>query len=379
MGQYWLLIIIVAAVLMISYIIIFRRRKKSDSTSLEAYIDGLKSIISGDNQTAFIKLRQAVDLDTENVDAYLKMGDLFREKGMVDKALQLHRELTLRRDLTFELSKNINKSLALDYLAAGAGAKAIELLKPMVKDNSDMRVWAEDKLLDLYITSQMWNDAEELYGLILKRKKLKQSKKMANIKIMMGRELQNKNEFHKARLAYKDALSYDKNNPFAYIYIAESYRRENRDDDAVDYLKKLCEEVPRFAYLAFSTIEETFFELGQFGEVEDLYRTVLNNDPESVPAKIALAGILEKKGEIQSAENMLRSVLDADSSNSAAAIRLAKILAGDGRSREGLEILSDTADKIEVGYDVFKCKNCGESLKRPLPSCPECRNLGTFI
>ena len=98
-----------------------------------------------------------------------------------------------------------------------------------------------------------------------------------------------------------------------------------------------------------------------------------------MPAKIALAGILEKKGEIQSAENMLRSVLDADSSNSAAAIRLAKILAGDGRSREGLEILSDTADKIEVVYDVFKCKNCGESLKRPLPSCPECRNLGTFI
>jgi len=378
MGQYWWLIIIVVAALMIFYVLIIRRRKKSESTSLEAYIDGLRSIISGDSQTAFIKLRQAVDLDTENVDAYLKMGDLFREKGMIDRALQLHRELTLRRDITFELSKNINKSLALDYLEAGAKDKAVELLKPMIKDNG-MRGWAEEKLLDLYITSEMWNDANELYGSIMKRKKLKESDRMANIKIMTGLEFQHRNDFHKARLAYKEALSFDKNNPFAYIYIAESYRRENREDDAVDYLKKLCEEVPRYAYMAFSAIEETFFELGRFGEVEDLYRTVLNNDPENVPAKIALGGILEKKGEIQAAENLLRSVLDADSSNSAAAIRLAKILAGDGRSEEGLEILSAAADKIEPGYDVFKCKICGESLKRPLPSCPECKNLGTFL
>ncbi|UCC78293.1 MAG: tetratricopeptide repeat protein [Candidatus Zixiibacteriota bacterium] len=379
MSPYWLLIIIAAAVFMIFYVVVFRRRKKSGSTSLEAYIDGLRSIISGDKQRAFVKLRQAVDLDTGNVDAYLKMGDLFREKGMVDKALQLHRELTLRRDITFELSRNVDKSLALDYLAAGARDKAIDLLKPMTKDNGDQRGWAEDKLLDLYVSSEMWNDAEELYSSIMKRKKLKGSKNMANIKIMMGRELQSRKEYHKARLAFKDALSYDRNNPFAYIYIAESYRQENRDDDAVEYLRKLCEEVPRYAYLAFAAIEETFFELGQFGEVENLYRTVLNNDPENVPARIALAGILEKKGEIQEAENMLRSVLDADVSNSAAAIRLAKILAGYGRSREGLEILSDAADKIEVGYDVFKCKYCGETLKRPIPSCPKCKKLGAFL
>jgi lipopolysaccharide biosynthesis regulator YciM len=271
MGQYWWIIIIAAVGVMVFYVAVFRRRKKSENTSQEAYVNGLRSIISGDNQTAFVKLRQAVDLDTGNIDAYLKLGDLFREKGMIDRALQIHKELTLRRDIPFELSNDISKSLALDYLEAGMKENAIDLLKPMIRDDR-MRGWAEEKLLNLYISVKSWKEAEELYASILKRKKLKESRTMANIKVMSGRGLHDRAEYHKARIAYKDALSFDKNNPFAYIYIAESYRQEGRIDDALEYLKKLCEEVPRYAYLAFSVIEETFFEVGRFGEVRIIYR-----------------------------------------------------------------------------------------------------------
>ena len=258
----------IIAVLIITLYMLVRRRKKAGSSSLESYIDGLRSIIAGDNQTAFIKLRQAVDQDTENIDAYLRLGDLFREKGMVDRALQIHRELTLRRGVGPEIYKNINKSLAQDYLAAGAREKAIELLKPMTKDSDGSRLWAEEQLLDLFVKSEMWNDAEELYSGIMKRNKQKGSPRLANIKIMIGRELQEKGEYHKARVAYKEALTYDKNNPFAYMYIAESYKQEDRIEDAAEYLKKICQEVPRYAFMAFAAIEETLFELGRFREVE---------------------------------------------------------------------------------------------------------------
>jgi lipopolysaccharide biosynthesis regulator YciM len=178
MGQYWWIIIIAAVAAMIFYVAVFRRRKKSENTSQEAYVSGLRSIISGDNQTAFVKLRQAVDLDTENVDAYLKLGDLFREKEMIDRALQIHKELTLRRDIPSELSSDISKSLALDYLEAGMKENAIDLLKPMIRDDR-MRGWAEEKLLNLFITVKLWKEAEELYASILKRKKLKESRTMA--------------------------------------------------------------------------------------------------------------------------------------------------------------------------------------------------------
>ncbi len=378
MGQYWWVIFIAAIAIIAGFTVFFNHRKKSDESSREAYIDGLRSIISGDDQTAFVKLRQAVDQDTENIDAYLKMGDLFREKGMIDKALQIHRELTLRRNIPNELHNEINKSLALDYIEANANDKAISLLGPMLK-NDGFKGWAEEKILYLYMENKLWKEAEELYRGIMKRNKAKKNPLMANIKVMIGREQHNEGKYHQARLAYKEAISLDKNNPFPYIYIAESYRQEGRIDDGVEYLRKLCEEVPRYAYLAFSTIEETFFELGRFGEVEDIYRRVLKSDPDNVPAKIALAGILEKKGEIQISENLLRSILESDNSNSAAAIKLAKILAGDKRSEEGLEILSNMADNINLSYDIFTCKKCGARLKKPEPSCPKCFRVGAFL
>jgi lipopolysaccharide biosynthesis regulator YciM len=378
MGQFWLILIIICGAAMVFYIAFSRRKKKPDNNSLQAYIEGLRSIISGDDQNAFVKLRQAVDLDTENMDAYLKLGDLFRKKGMTDKALQIHRELTLRKDVPPELKNEVNKSLAMDYLKAGMNDKAIDLLQPMIKDDN-LREWAESRLLDLYLAGKMWDQAEALSRSMTKRKKARESSDLADIKIMIGRELYRKGEYHKARLAFKEALSLNKDNPFPYIYIAESYKKENRLDEAVEYLSKLCEEAPRYAFMAFSIIEEAFFELGRYGEVEELYRDVLNRDPDNIPARIALAGMLEKKGEIQPAENLLRSVLETDSAHPSAAIRLAKILAGEGRSLEGLEILSDMADRVDIEYQIYKCKKCGQSVRKPEPSCPKCNTIGAFI
>jgi lipopolysaccharide biosynthesis regulator YciM len=376
-SYWWILILILLAAAAVA-VAVRRRRFGSDGTALEAYIQGLRSMIAGDRKTAFVKFRQAVEKDTENIDAYLKMGDLFRDKGMVDKALQIHRELTLRRKIPPELQSEINQSLAMDYIEAATTDKAGEILQQMIKDG-DQRSWAEDRLLEIYLKNKSWGDAEDLYRGIMKKRGLKDGSTMANIRIMVGRELHERKLYHKARLAYKEAISLYKNNPFPYLYIAESYVEENRVEDGLEFLKKLCENAPRYAYLGFPLVEETFFNLGRFSEVEDIYHGVLHSDPSNIPARIALAGILEKKGETATAENLLRSVLDSEMANPAAAMRLAKLLASTNRGEEGLEILSRMADKADLLYESLNCNRCGKTVQKPLPSCPRCGGLGTFV
>ena len=374
-----ILFIGLAVLALLAAALVFTRRKaKSSDTAMVSYIDGLRSIISGDHQTAFVKLRQAVDLDTENIDAYLKLGDMFREKGMVDKAIQIHRELTLRKGVSNELLVEIKKSMALDYIDAEAYEHAIEIVMPMIKD-SDNRAWAEDRLLDLYISVKKWKDADSLYKSVLKKRNIVDKSRAAGIKVMIGLELAEKQEFHKARLAYKDALALDNNNPLPYLYISDSYIKEKRTEDGLQFLKKLCENAPKFAFLGFSLIEETLFSLGRFGEIEDIYRNVLNLEPGNLPTTIALAGILEKKGEVPTAENMLRSVLESDKVNVAAAIRLAKMLSETERASEGLEILSELAERFDIGVEQFECDYCGYRTEKPEPVCPDCGELGTFF
>lgn len=375
-GMWWAVIIALMAVAAV-VVAVGRRKSRSGGTAMEVYIDGLRSMIAGDQRTAFVKLRQAVDLDTENIDAYLKLGDLFRETGLVDKALQIHRELTLRHQVSNDLKAEIKQSLVADYIEAGFDVKAEEILRQMVKE-ADKRQWAEDRMLELFLKEGKWAEAEELYRGVMKSRGMKKSPTMAQIKLMLGRNLQEDNQHHKARLLYKEALTLNDKDPFPYLYMAESYLKEDRVNDGLEFLKKLCENVPRHSSLGFSMIEETLFNLGRFSEVEDIYRGVLSKLPGDVAATVALAGILEKKGEIPTAENMLRSILDSGSSDSAA-IKLSKLLAASDRREESLAILSEMAEKTETGQHSFKCDKCGKKIKTPLPYCADCGSLGSYI
>jgi lipopolysaccharide biosynthesis regulator YciM len=355
-----------------------KRRSRPRETAKESYMEGLRLLTNGDEQTAFIKFRQAVDQDTNNIDAYLKMGDIFRNRGFVEKALQVHRELTMRRDIPQDIETEINKSLVLDYIKGGKKDKAYEILNKIVK-NVSSRYWASEQLLELFIKDQKWKEACDIYEDILKKGSHDGHIRLANLKILFGRSIHDGEEYHKARIVYKEALSLNKDNPLSYLYIAESYLEEKRIEDGLEFLKKLCDDVPIYAHLAFPLIEETLFQLGRYGEVEDIYRNILSHNANNNSAKIALAGILEKKGELSSAEGLLKSALDSDPTNSLAALRLVNIMASKDRIDDGLEILSEVAAKIYLNSQEFKCRKCGKGLSRPLPVCPDCGSVGTFI
>jgi lipopolysaccharide biosynthesis regulator YciM len=374
---WWILLIALLAAVMVG-VTISKRRSRSGDTAIESYIEGLRAMISGKRETAFIKFRQAVEKDTGKIDAYLKLGDLFRNRGMIDKALQIHRELTLRRKVPPDLQIDVDQSLALDYMEAGNFEKAADILRQMVK-NDGVRAWAEDRLLEIYVKGKRWNEAGDLFKGMVKKRRSGDTTLLGNIKTLLGRQLQDNEDYHKARLAYKEALSVDATNPLPYIYIAESYLQQGKTEDGLEFLRKLCQEAPRYAYLAFPTIEETLFQLGRFGEVEDIYRGVVDKDPENIPARVALAGILEKKGETANAENLLRSVLAQENAYPLAAMRLAGLLAGSGRVEEGLEVLSEMANKVDLLYGKFSCRNCGAVVRKPAPDCPNCGALGTLI
>ena len=355
-----------------------KRRSGPRATAMEAYIDGLRYLTAGDEHTAFIKFRQAVDQDTGNIDAYLKMGDIFRNRNLIDKALQIHRELKLRRNVPSELIVEIEKSLAQDYIKAGMKEKAYEILERMSKNGSS-KIWATERLLDLYARDRKWREACELYQDVFRKGSRTNGSMLASFKLMMGLDLHQVEEYHKARLLYKEALSLNKTNPLPYLYIAESYLSEKRVDDGLDFLKRLCEEVPKYAYYAFPLIEETLFQLGRYSEVEDIYRNILNQDSTNVPTKVALAGILEKKGEFSAAESLLKSVLEIEPGNSMAALRLVNIMASSRRLEAGLSVLSGLADKMNRRNQEFKCRKCGKAAPRLLPVCPYCGAIGTFI
>ena len=97
----YILIILVLIFGSISFYYVYERffikTQKSDSS---LYMAALRDLLEGKQEAAFSKLRQVVTEDPNNIDAYIRLGRILRENNKPDRALQVHKDLTLRSDLT---------------------------------------------------------------------------------------------------------------------------------------------------------------------------------------------------------------------------------------------------------------------------------------
>ena len=77
----------------------------------ELYTEALDLLITGHRKEAFHNLRTIIKVDSDNIKAYIKLGQVVREGGNPAKALRIHRGITLRKNLTsyerLELLKNM--------------------------------------------------------------------------------------------------------------------------------------------------------------------------------------------------------------------------------------------------------------------------------
>ena len=57
------------------------RTRRKEARRTPPYIIGLRALVDGDEDTAIRELKNAVRIDSSNVDAYIRLGDLFRARG----------------------------------------------------------------------------------------------------------------------------------------------------------------------------------------------------------------------------------------------------------------------------------------------------------
>ena len=117
MIEYVLVFLFLMLFSLIFYLFYDHYIKPKQITESELYIEALKDLLDNRNESAFTKLRQVVADDSDNIDAYLRLGKILKEHNKPQQALQVHKDLTLRGGLTSDDKSAILKHLFDDYLA----------------------------------------------------------------------------------------------------------------------------------------------------------------------------------------------------------------------------------------------------------------------
>jgi lipopolysaccharide biosynthesis regulator YciM len=350
----------------------FRARKRE---VYSPYIDALNLIIAGEKVRAVEKLREAVHLDTNNIDAYIKLGNLLRELNRLDSAIKIHQNLTFRANLKSFQRLEIFKSLAVDYHKSGNIDKSLEMLDKVIAIDEE-NLWALEEKLVIYETKKEWENAFETLEKILKLKKKDKDARLGFYKVYQGLDLHGKNEGKEARIKFKEAMKSDENCQPAYMYLGDSYIKEDRKEEAVEVWKEFIEKFPSESYKVFDRMEKVLFEIGKFDEIENVYSSILEKDPDNMIAILALADIYDKKGETKNAINLCQSVLEKHPESLFARRFLVKMYHKAGNTKQALNYALELANQLYS--EIYRCKSCGFKSKEPLWLCPQCHKWDSF-
>ena len=105
---------------------ILKLKPNNKAGTKELYSEGLDMLVSGKRQIAYNNFKEIIEKDTNNVMAYLRLGQILRESGNPQKAIKIHKGLTIRKNLTSYDLLELHKNLSLDYFSLGKTDKAIE-------------------------------------------------------------------------------------------------------------------------------------------------------------------------------------------------------------------------------------------------------------
>ena len=115
--SFWTIVSIVIIVVILSVFIFinFDYSKKYKKSEKDLYYEALDLLITGKLKEAYQTLLALIKNDTNNVKAYLKLGEVLREIGKPDRALIVHKSLEIRKDLTSYERIELFKNISLDY------------------------------------------------------------------------------------------------------------------------------------------------------------------------------------------------------------------------------------------------------------------------
>ncbi len=369
-----LFIILIAAAAAYMYV---QKRERTQETPVSPYTEGLKALLDEDPVRAMHKLRETVTADSSNVDAYLRLGTLFAQNSDLPKAIKIHRLLTFRADLTAAQKIQVYRALAEDYLKGSDTPRALEAMEHILT-LSKKDTWALEKKMNLQIAQQDWAAASETAEKLVQAGGNVAPRLMAVLKVQEGLKLCQEKKERDGRIQMREAIKHDSTLAAPYLYWGDSYVREGRIEDAIKIWKRLLEVNPARAHLVFDRLETYMFDLGQFSEIEMIYRGVIRTHPQNVHAYAVLSKFLVKRGDRGDALAVLQEGLQQNPESIWLRRRMIQLYAEVRDMDRVLSVSREILSRVmKEGYD-YRCTNCGHVSQEPLWSCPKCGQLDTF-
>lgn len=359
-----------------------RQRDKSFPlpTSLQQeYFRGLDYLLSEKTDEAIESFIRALEINSDTIPAHLALAKLFRKKGDVERAIQIHQNLLARSDLSRDDFMRIQMALARDYFAVGLFDRAENLLLEIraQRPGAETHQKVIALLIKLYEKEKEWGQAIEVA-------KQQSAAELQGLEVGLSHYCCELAEGYMAQQRYRHAigklntaLNFDKGCVRASLLLADIAIQQENWKGAISELKRVATQDPLFLSETIQRLQRCYAELNQLAEFERLMKQWLNKYP-STSVMLALAGrILEQQGAYPAGAfitDQLKHRPSVKGFNRLIDLYIAHASKG---ANESLMVLRGLTGQLELSKPVYNCQRCGFSGKSLHWQCPSCQSWGT--
>ncbi|WP_323658860.1 lipopolysaccharide assembly protein LapB [Pectobacterium versatile] len=348
------------------------KEQESNRLSRE-YVTGVNFLLSNQQDKAVELFLDMLKDDSNTFEAHLTLGNLFRSRGEVDRAIRIHQALTESASLTFEQRLLAVQQLGRDYMAAGLYDRAEESFNQLV-DEEDFRRSALQQLLQIYQATSDWPTAIDVAEKLVKMGKDPLRVDIAHFYCELALLAMGSDDLDKALTLLKKGATADSQCARASIMMGRIYMAQQDYSRAVEALRQVLDQDKELVSETLPMLQECYQHLDQPLDWANFLRRCVEENT-GATAELMLADILEREEGAEVAQAYINRQLQRHPT-----MRVFHRLmdfhlheAEDGRTKENLQGLRDMVGEQIRTKPRYSCRKCGFTSQSLYWQCPSCR------
>ncbi len=306
----------------------------------------LLAVLDRDHERAEQLLVASAELDSNSVEPYLALARFYRMRGDVGRAIRLHQNLLLRRDLDREQRITCLADLAADFRQGGFLQRAIASYEEVL-ERDPQHAPALRALVKLLGDAREHSRAIEMQRRLARVENRDSAAELAALWVDMAEAAQAEGRTRDARRAVKRALHTDPRSVRAWILQGQIEAERGRSKAALAAWCRVPAIDRKSGALVYPHIESAYAALDRSREFEGYLRGLLAERPDDLHARLALGRALAARGEIEEALAELRRLLDREPDQLAARAVLGRLLLSEHRDPEATKEYAELLDVLE--------------------------------
>ena len=353
------------------------RSDKPDIDIPPEYLRGVGFLLDQQHDKAteiFIKLFEA---DPNTVETHLVLGNLFRQKGEVEKAIRIHQNIIARPRLSNYHRTTALLELGRDYFSAGLLDRAEKFFNHVLSMKVEqVKVEAYSYLVSLYETEKSWERAIDAAGKLRKRNIGGYSDRISHYYCELAEQAIRQRNYAHARKLLSKVKARSNAAMRAGVLSGDIDLACGQTTAAEQHYTEAFRERPEYARFLLPKINKTMLRLSA-PELAD-YLKDLKPEIISISYLLAYCQSLLDAGRIDEVRQLFSELAEKDRVPLSVVRLYLEYKAQDSVADKRL--ISDIIQLLaanEYADQLYQCSNCGFEMHQLYWQCPSCHRWGT--